>query len=187
MKAARIRRFFSSLSLSSPGWRLMNVFELTRALVDIESITNNEERVGHYLYDYLRAAGRALRRPRRAHRSGTAPLQRLRAVGRSALTVTLSTHMDTVPPFFASREDGEHIWGRGACDAKGIIACHDQGRRGAARSRRAQFRPAVRGGRGAQQRRRLPGRPDAARLALHRQRRAHRKQAGARFQGRAAL
>jgi acetylornithine deacetylase len=37
-------------------------------------------------------------------------------------TVTLSTHMDTVPPFFASREDETHIWGRGACDTKGIIA-----------------------------------------------------------------
>ena len=36
--------------------------------------------------------------------------------------VTLSTHMDTVPPFFPSREDAEFIWGRGACDAKGIIA-----------------------------------------------------------------
>ena len=36
--------------------------------------------------------------------------------------VTLSTHMDTVPPFFASREDSEFIWGRGACDTKGIIA-----------------------------------------------------------------
>jgi acetylornithine deacetylase len=36
--------------------------------------------------------------------------------------VTLSTHMDTVPPFFASREDSDHIWGRGACDTKGIIA-----------------------------------------------------------------
>ena len=36
--------------------------------------------------------------------------------------VTLSTHMDTVPPFFASREDETHIWGRGACDTKGIIA-----------------------------------------------------------------
>jgi acetylornithine deacetylase len=36
--------------------------------------------------------------------------------------VTLSTHMDTVPPFFASREDDEFIWGRGACDTKGIIA-----------------------------------------------------------------
>src|ERR1019366_6517713 len=31
----------------------MNVFELTRALVDIESITNNEERAGNYFYDYL--------------------------------------------------------------------------------------------------------------------------------------
>ena len=36
--------------------------------------------------------------------------------------VTLSTHMDTVPPFFASREDDDYIWGRGACDTKGIIA-----------------------------------------------------------------
>ena len=36
--------------------------------------------------------------------------------------VTLSTHMDTVPPFFPSREDDDHIWGRGACDTKGIIA-----------------------------------------------------------------
>jgi acetylornithine deacetylase len=38
------------------------------------------------------------------------------------LDVTLSTHMDTVPPFFASREDDQRIWGRGACDTKGIIA-----------------------------------------------------------------
>jgi acetylornithine deacetylase len=36
--------------------------------------------------------------------------------------VVLSTHMDTVPPFIPSREDGDHIWGRGACDTKGIIA-----------------------------------------------------------------
>jgi acetylornithine deacetylase len=36
--------------------------------------------------------------------------------------VTLSTHMDTVPPFFPSREDAEFVWGRGSCDAKGIIA-----------------------------------------------------------------
>jgi acetylornithine deacetylase len=36
--------------------------------------------------------------------------------------VVFSTHMDTVPPFIASTEDGEYIYGRGACDAKGIIA-----------------------------------------------------------------
>jgi acetylornithine deacetylase len=39
-----------------------------------------------------------------------------------APVVTLSTHIDTVPPFFPSREDDEFIWGRGACDTKGIIA-----------------------------------------------------------------
>jgi acetylornithine deacetylase len=36
--------------------------------------------------------------------------------------VVMSTHMDTVPPFFASSEDAEFVRGRGACDAKGIAA-----------------------------------------------------------------
>ena len=40
----------------------------------------------------------------------------------AAPEVVLSTHMDTVPPFFPSSEDEEFIWGRGACDTKGIIA-----------------------------------------------------------------
>jgi acetylornithine deacetylase len=121
MKAACIRRFFSSLSLSSPNWRLMNVFELTRALVDIESITNNEERAGNYLYDYL--APLAARFDGRLERIEVEPRRfSVFAQWGHSLTVTLSTHMDTVPPFFSSRDDGEHIWGRAACDAKGIIA-----------------------------------------------------------------
>jgi acetylornithine deacetylase len=37
--------------------------------------------------------------------------------------IVLSTHLDTVPPFMPAREDGEFIYGRGACDAKGILAC----------------------------------------------------------------
>jgi acetylornithine deacetylase len=99
----------------------MNVFELTRSLVDIESITGNEENVGLFLFDYLsrlttRYGGRIERmdvEPRRFNvfaQFGERPL------------VTLSTHMDTVPPFFPSREDDEFIWGRAACDTKGIIA-----------------------------------------------------------------
>jgi acetylornithine deacetylase len=36
--------------------------------------------------------------------------------------VVFSTHMDTVPPFIPSSEDEEFIYGRGSCDAKGIIA-----------------------------------------------------------------
>ena len=99
----------------------MTVFELTRALIDIESITNNEEAVGNYLYDYLR--------PLAAEFGGT--IERIEVEPRrfnvfaqwgNPLTVTLSTHIDTVPPYISSREDDEHIWGRGACDTKGIIA-----------------------------------------------------------------
>lgn len=40
--------------------------------------------------------------------------------GRGA--VTLSTHVDTVPPFIRPTLDGNRLYGRGACDAKGIVA-----------------------------------------------------------------
>jgi acetylornithine deacetylase len=99
----------------------MNVFELTRALVDIESITNNEERVGNYLFDYL--ARLAAATGGRVERMEVEPRRfNVLATWSEQPVVTLSTHMDTVPPFFASREDDEFIWGRAACDTKGIIA-----------------------------------------------------------------
>jgi acetylornithine deacetylase len=99
----------------------MNVYELTRALIDIESVTLNEEAVGNFLFDYLvplaerynGAVERMEVEPRRFN---------VFAHWGEPFTVTLSTHMDTVPPFFASREDETYIWGRGACDTKGIIA-----------------------------------------------------------------
>src|SRR5579863_3244082 len=100
----------------------MNVFELTRALIEIESISGNEERVGRYLYGYLA--------PLVARYDGAIELievepNRFNLFARwgDRLDVTLSTHLDTVPPFFPSSEDAEFIHGRGACDVKGIIAC----------------------------------------------------------------
>ena len=98
----------------------MNVFELTRALVDIESITENEERVGNYLFDHLSVLTRS-------HGGSIEKMpvteNRFNVFARwGDPIVTLSTHIDTVPPFFPSREDDEYIWGRGACDTKGIIA-----------------------------------------------------------------
>ncbi len=98
----------------------MNVFELTRALVDIESVTLNEERVGNFLFDHLtalagRTGGRVERMEVEPHRFN------LLATWGDPI-VTFSTHIDTVPPFFPSREDADHIWGRGACDTKGILA-----------------------------------------------------------------
>ena len=44
------------------------------------------------------------------------------AEGERPAEVTLSTHLDTVPPYIAPRLDGDRLYGRGACDAKGIAA-----------------------------------------------------------------
>jgi acetylornithine deacetylase len=103
----------------------MNVFELTRALVDIDSVTPNEERVGVYLADYLSrlAAQTGAQGDRvKVERIEVEPHRFNVLATWGQPIVTFSTHMDTVPPFFPSREDAEWIWGRGACDTKGIIA-----------------------------------------------------------------
>jgi acetylornithine deacetylase len=98
----------------------MNAFELTRALIDIDSVTPNEEAVGDYLFAHLselasRTNGKVEKIEVEPHRNN------ILATWGDPI-VTLSTHIDTVPPFFGSREDDTHIWGRGACDTKGIIA-----------------------------------------------------------------
>jgi acetylornithine deacetylase len=98
----------------------MNVFELTRALVDIESTTNHEKNVGDYLFAHL--SGLAAKRDGQVERMPVEAKRDNVFAAWGEPTVTLSTHMDTVPPFFGSNEDNDFIGGRGACDAKGIIA-----------------------------------------------------------------
>jgi acetylornithine deacetylase len=98
----------------------MNLFELTRGLVDLDSTTGREKPVADYLFAHLSML--AARHNARVERQTAAPGRDNIFVAFGEPIVTLSTHMDTVPPFFSSREDGEHIHGRGACDAKGIIA-----------------------------------------------------------------
>jgi acetylornithine deacetylase len=97
----------------------MDIIALTRQLVDIESTTGSEGRVGHFLLQELRRAGynvqRMIAEGERANVFATAPQQ-------PHPTVVFSTHMDTVPPFIPSSEDEHRIYGRGSCDAKGIIA-----------------------------------------------------------------
>jgi acetylornithine deacetylase len=98
----------------------MDLFELTRALVDIESTTNHEKNVGDYLFAHLSAL--AARRDGHIERIPAEPNRDNIFTSWGEPVVTFSTHMDTVPPFFGSREDSDFIWGRGSCDAKGIIA-----------------------------------------------------------------
>ncbi len=115
----------------------MNVVELTRALVDIPSVTNQEKEVGLYLLGRL--GGLAARTGGRVERLEVEPerFNVLAVWGRPR--VTLSTHMDTVPPHIPSREDEQFIWGRGACDAKGIMAAMIQAAEGLLAEGRRDF------------------------------------------------
>jgi acetylornithine deacetylase len=97
----------------------MDAITLTRQLVDIESISGNEAAVGNYLYGELCRIGYQTRRmPVEGDRFNVYAT----VAEQPRPTVVFSTHMDTVPPFIASSEDVARIYGRGSCDAKGIIA-----------------------------------------------------------------
>lgn len=98
----------------------MHVYELTRALIDIPSVTPEEERVGAYLHAHL--AQLCATYNGHVETMEVEPKRSNVFAHFGEAVVTLSTHMDTVPPFIPSREDDEFIWGRGACDTKGIIA-----------------------------------------------------------------
>jgi acetylornithine deacetylase len=85
--------------------------------MNVPSVSGDEEAVGFYLRDYLESLG------------WTVELQNVGEGQNNVIAylndtprVWFSTHMDTVPPFIAPSEDDEKIYGRGACDAKGIIA-----------------------------------------------------------------
>jgi len=95
----------------------MDPLRLTRELIDIESITGNEAQVGDYLYSVLAKLGY-----RAEKMSVEGARNNIYATANGTPDLVFSTHMDTVPPFIPSSEDGEKIYGRGSCDAKGIIA-----------------------------------------------------------------
>jgi acetylornithine deacetylase len=95
----------------------VDVFKLTRELIDIPSVTGDEFQIGTSLAELLKRYGYQVE------------LQELTSERANVIATTgdrprivLSTHMDTVPPHITSSEDDEFIHGRGACDAKGIIA-----------------------------------------------------------------
>src|SRR5260221_13771751 len=109
----------------------MDLTAFTRALIDVRSLTGEEAAVRRFLARQLAAWGFEV---------STQPVDgdRFNVVARVGdPLVVLSTHIDTVPPFIPSAEDATRILGRGACDAKGIVAAmafaarrlRDEGRR----------------------------------------------------------
>ncbi len=107
----------------NPGFGI-DVVALARQLIDIESTTGNEGEVGAWLASYLRALGYSvLEQPLAPSPDPRSPIPRVNviaAVGEPE--VVFSTHFDCVQPFFPSRVEGGLLYGRGACDAKGILA-----------------------------------------------------------------
>jgi len=94
----------------------MDLFAFTRQLIDIESISGNEKRIAGFTADRLRTMGAEV-----SLEEAEPERPNVVAVWGNP-EVVLSTHLDTVPPFISSSEDTECIYGRGACDAKGILA-----------------------------------------------------------------
>lgn len=90
---------------------------LARQLIDVPSTTDDEFAIGERLERELQALGFATQRhevsPRRFN---------LYASAGGRPRVVLNSHIDTVPPWFASSEDDDYVYGRGACDTKGILA-----------------------------------------------------------------
>lgn len=87
-----------------------------RELIDIDSTTGREIAAGEWLASRLSALGyRVTKQPVVDGRFNVLAVL-------NAPEVVLSTHYDCVPPFFASRIAGDRLYGRGACDAKGILA-----------------------------------------------------------------
>lgn len=104
---------------------------LTKQLVNIESTTYHEGACGEFLADYLRAAGwqverQSVAQPELATTPGAGDGPRFNVyASMPGITpeVVFSTHFDTVPPFLGPcREDEQFLYGRGVCDAKGILA-----------------------------------------------------------------
>jgi acetylornithine deacetylase len=97
----------------------MDVVSFTRQLVDIESITGNEGPISDFLNSKLLRLG---------YQSAQMAVEgaRMNVIAshpeQPRPTIFFSTHMDTVPPFIPSSENETRVYGRGSCDAKGIIA-----------------------------------------------------------------
>jgi acetylornithine deacetylase len=92
--------------------------QLARTLIDIDSTTGREQEVGAVLARYLRERGYSVLEQPLGEAGRRVNV--IAAVGEPRLV--FSTHVDCVPPFFPSRLEGDVLYGRGACDAKGILA-----------------------------------------------------------------
>ena len=92
------------------------MFELTKQLMAIPSVTGAEKEVGEFLARELASRGY------RVEKQQVEPERYNILAMAGAPKVLFCTHIDTVPPVLPVREENGYLYGRGACDTKGIIA-----------------------------------------------------------------
>ena len=106
--------------------KALDPIQLTRELCDIESTTYHEGLLGDFLADYLDSRAWAVEKtsvPQPLESSDAGPRWNIYAGAAGEIPdLVFSTHLDTVPPHIQFREDEDFLYGRGVCDAKGIIS-----------------------------------------------------------------
>ncbi len=96
---------------------MFDAVAFARKLIDIPSPTDRERDAGVFLATELERLGYGVRR----HEIAPERFNVFASAG-GRPRVVMNSHFDTVPPWFGARDEGEFLYGRGACDAKGIIA-----------------------------------------------------------------
>jgi acetylornithine deacetylase len=100
----------------------LDPIQLTRQLMDIDSTSGQEAEAGQFLAGFLARQGYDVEKIHVPTSDGRERFNVYASIPNTPPDMVLSTHMDTVPPYIASSEDEQFIYGRGSCDAKGIIA-----------------------------------------------------------------
>ncbi len=96
----------------------VTLVQTARALIDIDSTSGREAEATAWVSDWLSERGYDIvEQPVAENRANL-----IATVGQTSPEVVLSTHIDCVPPYVPSREKDGMLYGRGACDAKGILA-----------------------------------------------------------------
>lgn len=97
-----------------------NLFELLKKLIELDSTTGKERPIAEWVGRHLEERGfEVTRQPVNG--------ERFNLVARFGdPIVVFSSHLDTVPEFVPFSEDERFVYGRGACDAKGIVAAQIQ-------------------------------------------------------------
>lgn len=105
----------------------LDPLRFTRELCEIESTTYHEGAVGDFLADFLAGRGWTVEKtlveqPSENVAGGGSRWNVYAGTAGETPDLVFSTHMDTVPPYIPFSEDADNLYGRGVCDAKGILA-----------------------------------------------------------------